>query len=133
MTEKNTVPNLKTKATDGNPEFTPRQWLERIKKISKREHKINVTPLLKAQDVTDTNWAGKEQAIQEDFIWGVGSEALFQVNRAEYETDQDSINIKNLIRLYTEHYLPKRNTIIEETSTGRNNQKRKHPKKFGDE
>ena len=26
MAEKNTVPNLEAKASDGNPIFTPRQW-----------------------------------------------------------------------------------------------------------
>ena len=59
---------------------------------------------------TDSGWGAKEQAIQEDFIWGVGPEALFQITRAEYKTDPDSIKIKDLIRLYTEYYLPKRNT-----------------------
>ena len=100
MAEKDIVPNLETKATDRNPVFTPRQWLERFKQFTKREHKIDITPLLK----------GKEQAIQEDFIWGVGPEALFQITRAEYKTDPDSIKNKDLIRLYTEYYLPKRNT-----------------------
>ena len=40
----------------------------------------------------------------------MGPEALFQITRAEYKTDPDSIKIKDLIRLYTEYYLPKRNT-----------------------
>ena len=110
MTEKNIVPNLETKATDGNPVFTPRQWLERFKQFTKREHKIDVTSLLKGEDITDSGWGAKEQAIQEDFIWGMGPEALFQITRAEYKTDPDSIKIKDLIRLYTEYYLPKRNT-----------------------
>ena len=110
MTEKNIVPNLETKATDGNPVFTPRQWLERFKQFTKREHKIDIIPLLKGEDITDSGWGAKEQAIQEDFIWGVGPEALFQITRAEYKTDPDSIKIKDLIRLYTEYYLPKRNT-----------------------
>ena len=110
MAEKNIVPNLETKATDGNPVFTPRQWLERFKQFTKREHKIDITPLLKGEDISDSGWGAKEQAIQEDFIWGVGPEALFQITRAEYKTDMDSIKIKDLIRLYTEYYLPKRNT-----------------------
>ena len=110
MAEKYIVPNLETKATDGNPVFTPRQWLERFKHFTKREHKIDITPLLKGEDITDSGWGAKEQAIQEDFIWGVESEALFQTTRAEYKTDPDSIKIKDLILLYTEYYLPKRNT-----------------------
>ena len=110
MAEKNTVPNLETKASDGNPVSTPRQWLDRFKHFTKREHKIDITPLLKGEDITNSGWGGKEQAIQEDFIWGMGPEALFQITRAEYKTDPDSIKIKDLIRLYTEYYLPKRNT-----------------------
>ena len=110
MAEKNIVPNLETKATDRNPVFTPRQWLERFKQFTKREHKIDNTPLLKGEDITDSGWAGKEQSIQEDFIWGVGPEARFQRTRTEYKTDPDSIKIEDLIRLYTEYCLPKRNT-----------------------
>ena len=66
--------------------------------------------MIKGEDVTETGWTGKEKAIQEDFIWGVGPEALYQITRAEYKTDPDSIKIKDLIRLFREYYLPKRNT-----------------------
>ena len=111
MAEKNTVPNLEAKASDGNPIFTPRQWLERFRQFTKREHKIDITKLVKGEDTTETGWAAEKKAqIQEDFIWGVGPEALYQITRAEYKTEPDSIKIKCLIRLYTEHYLPKRNT-----------------------
>ena len=109
MAEKIVVPNLEAKAADGNPVFTPKQWLERFRQFTKREHKIDFTPLIKGEDVTETGWTGKK-AIQEDFIWGVGPEALYQITRAEYETDPDSIKIKDLIRLFLEYYLPKRNT-----------------------
>ena len=50
MAERNIVPNLDTKAADGNPVFTPRQWLERFRLFCKREHKIDITPLLKGPD-----------------------------------------------------------------------------------
>ena len=40
MAVKNTVPNLEAKATDGNPVFTPRQWLERFRQFCKPEHKM---------------------------------------------------------------------------------------------
>ena len=112
MAERNTVPNLETKATDGNPVFTPRQWLERFRQFCKREHKIDITPLLKRENITDANWNGKEQAVQEDFIWGVGPEALYQITRAEYKMEPDSIKVKDLIRLFTEFYMPKRNTYL---------------------
>ena len=111
MAEKNPVPNLKAKASDGNQIFTPRQWLERFQQFTKREHKIDITQLIKGEDITEAGWtAEKETNIQEDFIWGVGPEALYQITRAEYKTEPDSIKIKDLIRLYTEHHLPKRNT-----------------------
>ena len=84
MAEKNIVPNLETKATDGNPVFTPRQWLERFKQFTKREHKIDITPLLKGEDITDSGYGAKEQA----------PEALFQITRAEYKTDPDNKKIK---------------------------------------
>ena len=79
MTEKNTVPNLEAKASDGNPIFTPRQWLERFRQFAKREHKIDIAPLIKGEDITE--WSGKEQLIHEVFIWGVGPEALYQITR----------------------------------------------------
>ena len=40
----------------------------------------------------------------------MGPEALYQIIRAEYKTEPDNIKIKDLIQLYTEHYLPKGNT-----------------------
>ena len=110
MAEKNIVPNLEAKATDGNPVFTPRKWLERFRQFCKREHKIDIAPLLKGEDITDTGWTGKEQLIQEDFLWGVRPEALYQITRAEKKTEPDSIKVKDLILLFTEFYMPKRNT-----------------------
>ena len=110
MAEKNIVSNLEAEATDRNPVFTPRQWLERSRKFYKRELKIDIAPLLNGEDITDTGWTGKEQLIPEDFLWGVGPEALYQRIRAEYKTEPDSIKMKDLIRLFTEFYMPKRNT-----------------------
>ena len=78
MAERNIVPTLETKATDGNPVFTPRQWLEGFRQFCKREHQIDITPLLKGENITDANWNGKEQAVQEDFIWGVEPKARYQ-------------------------------------------------------
>ena len=83
--------------------------VRKIRQFTKREHEIDITPLLKGENITDTEWTGKETIVQEDFIWGVGPEAFYQITRAEYKTEPDSIKIKDLIRLYTEHYLPKRN------------------------
>ena len=107
MAERSIVSNLEAKDTDGNPVFTPRQWLERFRQFCKLQHKIDITPLMKEEI---TNWSGKEQTIQEDFIWGVGPEALYQITRAEYKTEPDSIKKLDLIRIFIEFYMPKRNT-----------------------
>ena len=80
-----------------------------MRQFCKREHKIDIAPLLKGEDVTDTGWTGKEQMIQ-DFPLGVGPEALYQRTRSEYKTEPDSIEVKDLIRLFTELYMSKRNT-----------------------
>ena len=40
----------------------------------------------------------------------MGPEALYQITRAEYKTEHDSIKIKDLIQLFTEFYMPERNT-----------------------
>ena len=55
MAERNTVSNLEAKATDGNPVFTPKQWLERFRQFCKPEHKIDIAPLLKGEEITETN------------------------------------------------------------------------------
>ena len=83
MAESKTVPNLEAKATDGNSVITPRQWLERFRQFCKQEHKIDITPLLKGENITDADWNGKEQAVQEDFTGGVGPKALYQITSAE--------------------------------------------------
>ena len=54
MAEKNIVPNLEAKASDGNAVFTPRQWLERFRQFTKREHKIDITPLF-PNEATNVN------------------------------------------------------------------------------
>ena len=53
MTEKNTVPNLEARVSDGNAIFTPRQWLERFRQFTKREHKIENAQLIKGEDITE--------------------------------------------------------------------------------
>ena len=57
--KKNAVPNLEAKALDGNPVFTPRQWLERFEQFTKREYSEAITPVLKGEDTTDSKWTGK--------------------------------------------------------------------------
>ena len=71
---------------------------------------MDITPLTKGEAMTDSSWPGVEKEVQEDFIWGLGPEALYQITRAEYKTDPDKIQFKDLIRLLNEFYIPKRNT-----------------------
>ena len=59
MTKKNTVPNIEAKASDGKAILTPRQWLERFRQSTKREHKIDIAPLLRGEDIAE--WSGKQQ------------------------------------------------------------------------
>ena len=68
MAEKITVPNLEAKAADGNSVFTPKQWLEQFRQFTKREHKIDITPVIKGENVIETGWTGKEKLIQEECI-----------------------------------------------------------------
>ena len=103
------VPNFEA-TSDGKRIFTPKQWLERFRQYTKRKYKMDITELIRGAEMTQNGWTGKEAEIQEDFIWGVGPEALYQLTRAEYKTEPDNIAVKDLIRLFNEYFLPKRNT-----------------------
>ena len=58
-----------------------------------------------SEDIKESN-----NLIKKTLFVGVEPGALCQKSLAEYKTEPDSINIKDLIRLLTEYYLPKRNT-----------------------
>ena len=103
------VPNFEA-TSDGKRIFTPKQWLERFRQYTKRKHKMDISELIRGAEMTQTSWSGKETDIQEDFIWGIGPEALYQITRAEYKTEPDTIAVKDLIQLFNEYFLPKRNT-----------------------
>ena len=93
------------------------------------------TEVLKGEDITDSGRTGKETTVQEDFLWLVGPEALHQITRAEYKAEPDSINLKDLIWLYIEHYLPKRNKCHSRRNflwAMQFNPRMKHRKNFGD-
>ena len=75
------------KASDRNPVFTPRQWLERFKQFVKRGHKIDKTPLLKGEEVPQSRLTGKELQYENISFRGGGlNEAVYQTTRAEYKT-----------------------------------------------
>ena len=63
MAERNMVLSAEAKATDGYSVLTPRQWLERFRQFSKREHKIDIATWIKGEKVTQNGWAKKEQEI----------------------------------------------------------------------
>ena len=71
---------------------------------------MDITELIRGVEITQTDWSGKEAEIQKDFIWGISPEALYQMTRAKYKTEPDKIAVKDLIRLFNENFLPKRNT-----------------------
>ena len=103
------VPNFEATSA-GKRMITPKQWLEKFRQYTKRKHKMDITELIRGVEITQTCWSGKETKIQEDFIWGIGPEALYQITRAEYKTKPDKIAVKDLIRIFNEYFLPKRNT-----------------------
>ena len=72
---------------------------------------MDIAELIRGAEITQTGWSGKEAENQEDFIWGIGPEALYQMTRAEYKTEPDKIVVRDLIRLFNEYFLPKRNTF----------------------
>ena len=82
--------NLEAKASDGNPIFTPRQWLEKFRQFTKREHKIDITPLVKGENITETGWtAEKEAQIQEEDLGsGTGSIVPDDPGRVQNGTGQ---------------------------------------------
>ena len=103
------VPNFEA-TTDGKKIFTPKQCLERLRQYTKRKYKMDIAELIRGAEMTQADWATNGNQIQDDFVWGIGPEALYQMTRAEYKTEPDKIAIKDLIRLFNENFLPKRNT-----------------------
>ena len=77
---------------------------------SHRNYEIDISELIRGVEMTHNCWTEKETEVKEDFIWGRGPEALYQMTRAEYKTEQDKIAVKDLIRLFNEYFLPKRNS-----------------------
>ena len=110
MAEKNIVPSLEAKATDGNPLFTPRQWLERFRQFCKRKHQKRHCTVTERRRNHSNRMDRKRTSNSRRLLMESGTEALYQITMAKYETEPYSIKMKKLIRLYTEFYMPKRNT-----------------------
>ena len=67
------VPNFEA-TTDGKKIFTPKQWLERFRQYTKRKYKMDIAELIRGEEITQADWATKENQIQDDFVWGIGIE-----------------------------------------------------------
>ena len=67
-----------------------------------RNHIIpfDITQLLKGEDIAESGWTGKEQLIQEDFIWGAGPEALYQITQPKIERTGQYTNKKRVETLF---------------------------------
>ena len=90
--------------TEGKKTYTLKQWLERIRRYTKRKYKIDIPELIRGAEMTQTGWLEKQTELQEVFIWGIGPEALYHMTRAKYKTEPDKISIKDLIRLFNEYF-----------------------------
>ena len=99
MTEESKIeiPNFAA-TSDRKRRFPPKQWLERFRQYTKREYEMDLTELIRGIGRRQTGWSGKEAGIQEDFIWGIGPEALYQMTRAEHRTEPYKIAVRDLIR-----------------------------------
>ena len=96
--------------TDGKKIFTPKQWLERFRQYTIRKYKMDIAELIRGEKITQNDLATKENQMRDNFVCGIGPEALYQMTRAEYKTEPDKIAIKGLIRFFDEYFLLKRNT-----------------------
>ena len=87
---------------------------------------MDIAELIRGEEMTQKDWATKENQIQDDFVWGIGPEALYQMTRAEYKTEPEKIAIKDLLRLFNEYFLLKKktHTTTAEKSSGPNKPKK---------
>ena len=114
------VPNLEA-TSDGERRFTPKQWLERFRQYAKRKHKMDITEFIPGAEITQTGWSGKEVEIQEDFKWGIGPKALYQLTRAEYKTEPDKNaesypTIQRILFTETENLSQRRRILLDKTN-----------------
>ena len=107
MTEKFQVPNFEATA-ERKKIYTLKQWLERVRQYTKRKRKVDIAEVVRGAELARSGWQ-KQIEIERDFIWGIETDALYHMTRAEYKTEPDKIAIKDLIRLFKEYFLAKRN------------------------
>ena len=63
---------------------------------------MDITEVIWGAKMTQNVWTDKEAEMQEDFIWGIGPEASYQMTRAKYKTEPGRLAIKGLIRQFNE-------------------------------
>ena len=103
------VPNFEA-TSDGKKDIYTETMARKIPAIRKKETQ-NGPYRTDTGSRDDTNrLVRKKTEIQENFIWGIGPEALYQMTRADIKTEPDKITVKDLIRLFNEYFLPKWNT-----------------------
>ena len=61
------VPNFEA-TTDGKKIFTPKQWLKRFRQYTKRNYKMVIAEPIRGEEMTQNEWATKENQIQDDFV-----------------------------------------------------------------
>ena len=125
MAEENKIEVPNFEATSDGRIFTLKQWLERFRQNTKRKNKMDITELIRGAEITQTGWSGKEAEIQEDFIWGIGPEALYQMTRAEYKTTQQNSGkrpyptIQRILLTKAEHLSQPRGILLDKTNRTR--------------
>ena len=101
------IPTIFQETIDRTSEYSTPAWLDDLIVVTKGdriEHDKKLFDMLKkyrtntGAEMTQKGWAEKEAEIQEDFIWGMGPEALYQIIRADYKTDPDKMATKDLFR-----------------------------------
>ena len=79
--------------------------------------------------MTQTSWPEKQREVQEDFIWDIGPEALYQMTRAENKTEPDEKAIKDLIRLFNENFFPKKICTTTELNSSEQSRPKQKPRR----
>ena len=62
------VPNFEA-ISGGKKIFTPKQCLERFRQNKKPKNKMDIAGLIRGEEMTQNDWATKENQIQDNFVW----------------------------------------------------------------
>ena len=106
----------------------PETMARKLRQYTKRKYKMEITEVLQKAEITQNDWIHKETEKQEDFIRGVGKEALYQMTRAEHKPEPDNIAKKSYQNIWGLLLVKKRLITTVENSSG---QDRLKPKEQG--